>query len=41
MRGKFTPEIRLLIQYYNHKFRLEQKEIEKMEKENNDIGGEI
>lgn len=33
IRGKFTPTIRLLITYYNNKFRKEQKEIEKMEKE--------
>lgn len=33
IRGKFTPEINLLIRYYNHKFRVEQKEYEKMEKE--------
>lgn len=33
IRGKFTPEIRLLITYYNNKIRMEQKEYEKMEKE--------
>lgn len=33
IRGKFTPEIRLLLMYYNNKFRTEQKEYEKMEKE--------
>ena len=33
IRKKFTPEIQLLIRYYNHKFRVEQKEYEKMEKE--------
>lgn len=32
IRGKFRPETRLLIMYYNNKFRLEQKEVEKMEK---------
>jgi len=33
IRGKFTPEIKLLLMYYNNKFRTEQKEYEKMEKE--------
>lgn len=33
MRNRFNPEIKLLILYYNHKFRLEQKEYEKMEEE--------
>lgn len=33
IRGKFTPSIRLLIMYYNNKFRLEEKEIQKIEKE--------
>jgi len=33
IRGKFTPEIRLLIMYYNHMFHLEQQEYERMEKE--------
>ena len=32
IRGKFTPEIKLLLMYYNNKFRTEQKEYEKMEK---------
>jgi ABC-type uncharacterized transport system substrate-binding protein len=40
IRGKFTPSIRLLIMYYNNKFRTEQKEIEKMEKELEKTGGE-
>lgn len=30
IRGKFTPEIKLLIMYYNHVFRLEQQEYEEM-----------
>lgn len=38
IRGKFDPEIRLLIMYYNHVFRLEQKEYEKMKEQN--MGGE-
>ena len=33
IRGKFTPEIQLLIRYYNYKFRMEEKEYKKMEKE--------
>lgn len=33
IRGKFIPEIRILIMYYNNKFRLEEKEYKKMEKE--------
>lgn len=40
IRGKFTPSIRLLIMYYNNKFRTESKEIEKMEKELEKTGGE-
>lgn len=39
IRYKFTPEIRLLIMYYNHQLRLEQGEIEKMNEENR--GGEL
>lgn len=35
IRGKFNPEIKLLIMYYNHVFRQEQKEYEEM-KENNE-----
>ena len=31
IREKFTPEIRLLIMYYNNKIRTEQKEYQKME----------
>ena len=34
IRGKFTPVIRMLIMYYNNKFRREQKEIERIEREN-------
>ena len=33
MKGQYVPEIRLLIMYYNNKFRLEQKEYEKIRKE--------
>ena len=33
MKGQYIPEIRLLIMYYNNKFRLEEKEYKKMEKE--------
>lgn len=33
LRHKFDPEIKLLIMYYNYKTQLEQKEYEKMEKE--------
>lgn len=40
IRGKFTPSIRLLVMYYNNKFRTESKEIEKMEKELEKTGGE-
>ena len=40
IRGKFTPEIKLLIMYYNHVFRLEQEEYEKMKKEQEDMGGD-
>ena len=35
MRNRFNPEIKLLILFYNNKFRLEQKEYEKIEKEKN------
>lgn len=35
IRGKFNPEIRLLIMYYNYVFRQEQREYEEM-KENNE-----
>ena len=34
MRHKFDTEIRLLIMYYNYRTQLEQKEYEKLEKEN-------
>jgi len=30
IRGMYTPEIRLLIMYYNHMFILEQREYEEM-----------
>lgn len=40
IRGKFTPEIKLLIMYYNHVFRLEQGEYEKMKEEQEDMGGD-
>ncbi len=33
IRGKFDPEIQLLIRYYNHQFHLEHHEYEKMKKE--------
>ena len=33
IRGKFTPPIRLLINYYNTKFRTEEKEYKKMKEE--------
>ena len=33
IRKKFTPSIRLLIMYYNNKFRLEEKEAKKIEKQ--------
>lgn len=33
IREKFRPPIRLLIMYYNHVLRLEQKEYKKMENE--------
>ncbi len=33
MRNRFNPEIKLLIMYYNNKFRTEQKEYEKLEAE--------
>ena len=33
IRGKFTPQIRLLIMYYSNKFRMEQKEYEEMKEE--------
>ena len=33
IKGKFKPEIQLLIRYYNHKFRMEEKEYKKLEKE--------
>lgn len=33
IRHKFDPEIKLLIMYYNHVFRLEQEEYEKMKEE--------
>lgn len=33
IRHKFDPEIKLLIMYYNHIFRLEQEEYEKMKEE--------
>jgi hypothetical protein len=40
IRGKFTPEIKLLIMYYNHMFRLEQKEYEEMkEKQEKEVQG--
>jgi len=32
IRYRFRPDIRLLIMYYNHQFRLEYREYEKMEK---------
>ena len=34
IKGKFKPEIRLLLMYYNNRFRLEQKEYEKMQEKN-------
>jgi hypothetical protein len=44
IRGRFTPEIRLLIIHYNHMFRLEQHENEKMiremKKQENNRGGD-
>lgn len=33
IRGKFKPEIRILIMYYSNKFQMEQKEYERIEKE--------
>lgn len=33
IRLKFRPDIKLLLMYYNHQFRLEQHEYEKMEEE--------
>lgn len=33
IRGKHNPEIKLLIMYYNHVFRQEQHEYEKMKEE--------
>ena len=40
IRGKFNPEIKLLIMYYNHVFRLEQREYEKMKEEQENVGGD-
>jgi len=39
IRNKFHPEIRLLIQYYNHIFHLEHNEYEEIEKEGNKFEG--
>lgn len=33
IRNKFDPEVRLLIQFYNHQFHLEYHEYEKLEKQ--------
>ena len=33
IKRKFDPEIKLLIMYYNHQFRLEYNEYKKMEEE--------
>ncbi len=42
IRGKFTPSIRLLIMYYNNKFRTEQKEYDEMTEElEKNKGGEM
>lgn len=41
IRRKFDPEIRLLIMYYNHQFLLEQKEIEKMNEEQEQMREEV
>ena len=40
IRGKFNPEIKLLIMYYNHVFRLEQRGYEKMKEEQENVGGD-
>ena len=42
IRNKFHPQIRLLIQYYNHVFHMEHNEYEKMKKEQKELdkGGE-
>ncbi len=39
IRGKFTPEIKLLLMYYNNQFILEKREYEKMKEENEENGG--
>lgn len=33
IKGKFKPEIRILIMYYSYQFQMEQKEYERIEKE--------
>ena len=43
IRNKFEPTIRLLIQFYNHKFRLQEREYEKLEEKQEEMhrkGGE-
>ena len=37
IRRKFDPEVRILIMYYNHQLRLQEKEYEKIKKEQEKI----
>lgn len=41
IRYKFTPQIRVLIMYYNYRIREEQKEYERIERENEKIRNEM
>ena len=44
IRRKFDPEVKILIMYYNHIFRLEHQEMEKIKEENEkqlDKGGVV